>query len=139
MKLSPVMQTKLIDEIRYVIEKMRATQNPVEKLYYISAIFGMAQRIFNFEHEPELVFLHQVVHDAYNSINSRVTLMTQRLEGGASLPGDIFIKLEEAFIKLANRIENNQKIYDVLQDISNLAYSATGNGYYLYTKGILKI
>ena len=54
-------------------------------------------------------------------------------------PEGFFEKLSECLEELAKNIENNQDTYAVLQKISLLAYISTGNGYYLYQKGILKI
>jgi hypothetical protein len=133
------MRQDLVKELKYVLDQMRSTQNPVDKLYYFTAVYGIANRIFNFEYDPELVFVHDVVQHTYNSINQRLNLIAQRLEGGASMPGDVFAKLEACLEKLADKIENDQKTYEVLQEMDQIAYSTSGNGYYLYKKGTLKI
>jgi hypothetical protein len=58
---------------------------------------------------------------------------------GTGIPSNLFDRLCSCMEELATRIERNQKTYAILQDIANIAYSTTGNGFYLYTKGILKI
>ena len=54
-------------------------------------------------------------------------------------PEGFFEKLGDCLEELAKSIESDQDTYAVLQKISSLAYISTGNGYYLYQKGILKI
>jgi len=139
MNLQPAMREKFVGEIRYAVGKMRATTNAMEKLYYFSAVYGMAYRVFNFEYDAEIVFIHQITNAAYGTINARIAALTQRVEGGVEIPPNLFTKLEDALEDLAKRIEKDQETYPVLETISTLAYSATGNGYYLYLKGILKI
>ncbi len=57
----------------------------------------------------------------------------------AGIPNDLFANLENSLAELAFNIEKGTDIYPQLQAMVNLAYSMTGNGYYLYLKGILKV
>lgn len=140
MKISSELREKLVKEIRYAVMNMRKSETINDKMYFFSAVYGMADRVFNFEYDPELVFLHQVVRQAFDTINAKVNLIVAgSLGAGSSIPPNLFSKLQDTLDELANRIEKNQKTYSLLEDISNMGYLATGNGFYLYTKGILKI
>jgi hypothetical protein len=139
MNISKDMRSKIISEIEYVTDKMKKNHNPLEKLYYFSAIFGLFQRVINFECDPELIFIYQVSNLTYNALNSRIGSMAQRADAGVNLPDKAFEKIENDLEELANQITLNKPVYDILQDMANIAYSATGNGYYLYQKGMLKL
>ena len=139
MNLSPEMQKTFTDEIHFIAEKMKATNIPAEKLYFFSAGYGMAQRTINFEYEPELSFIHQVLSLVYNMVNLRLMAIAGRQEGGISIPDNLFNRLEEALEEMADRIEQGLETYPALQKMVNLAYSTTGNGYYLYLKGMLTV
>ena len=134
MNLSPEMQKTFTDEIHFIVGKMKATDIPAEKLYFFSAGYGMAQRIINFEYEPELSFIHQVLLLVYNMVNTR-----QAAISAGHGPDNLFNRLEEALEEMADRIEQGLETYPTLQKMVNLAYSTTGNGYYLYLKGMLTV
>jgi|WetSurMetagenome_2_1015567.scaffolds.fasta_scaffold471525_2 hypothetical protein len=139
MKLSPNMKNEFVKEIDYVIDRMKATNSATEKLYYFSATFGIAQRIINFEYDPELVFIHQVLQFVFNTVNIRIGSMSKGLEAPILVPDSIFDKLEESLSELGKQIGQGKKTYEQLEKMVSLAYSTTGNGYYLYQKGMLKI
>lgn len=139
MNLSPDMQKKFIDEVGFVIKNMKNTDNAAKKLYFFSAGYAMAQRIINLEYEPELNFIQQVLQLVYNMINARLTEISAGQEGGISIPDKLLTKLEEALEEMVDRIEQGAETYPALQKMVNLAYSTTGNGYYLYLKGMIKI
>lgn len=139
MNLSPDMQKRLTDEVHFVIKSMKNVDTPAEKLYFFSAGYGMAQRIINFEYEPELTFIQQVLQLIYNMVNARLSAISARQEAGISIPENLFNRLEEALEEMVDRIEQGAETYPALQKMVNLAYSTTGNGYYLYLKGMIKI
>jgi len=139
MNLSPEMQERFIDEFNFVIKNMKNTDNPTEKLYFFSAGYAMAQRIINLEYEPELNFIQQVLQLVYNMVNARLIAISAGQEGGISIPDKLLTRLEEALEEMVDRIEQGTETYPALQKMVNLAYSTTGNGYYLYLKGMIKI
>ena len=139
MNLSPEMQERFIDEVNFVIKNMKNTDNPTEKLYFFSAGYAMAQRIINLEYEPELNFIQQVLQLVYNMVNARLIAISAGQEGGISIPDKLLTRLEEALEEMVDRIEQGKETYPALQKMVNLAYSTTGNGYYLYLKGMIKI
>jgi len=136
MKLSTTNKKILIKEIRFAAEMMGKANAPQQKMYFFSAVFGIASRIMNLEFDPELGFVHHVINTAYNTINTNIALSMQ---GNPTIPPNIFDKLRDAIVELASYIETDKQTYPLLERISNLAYSTSGNGYYLFLKGDLKL
>jgi hypothetical protein len=139
MNLSKNIKKLLIDELNFVLQSMKATDKPKEKLYFFSAIYAVANRIFNIEFHSELVFIHNVFQAAYNEINANLTAVLQGQGIAIGIPGEVFDGLEVAIEETITIISKDQNIYPTLQRISELAYSTTGNGRYLHFKGVLTI
>lgn len=139
MNLSREMQDLFIKEVDFVVKKMKESPTPEMKLYFFSAVYGMASRIINIEFDPELAFIHHVLNNTYSTIAGRLALIAQQQERGVGIPEGLFDKLEKALEEMATKIRKGQETYPVIQTISNLAYSTTGNGYYLYLKGLLPV
>jgi hypothetical protein len=139
MKLTKTMTTRFIDELKYVSGQMQKTENPEEKLYYFSAVHGMAQRILNFEFDPELTFIHQVTQTAYTQIQQRIGLAKSGQDTAIRMPDQLFTILTELVREMASRIEQGEPTYPVLEKMTVLTYATTGNGYYLFQKGQLKL
>ncbi len=137
MNLSSEMKTVFVNELKLVVENMRKSKTIPEKMYYFSASFGMAQRIFNIEYDPELNFIHNVIHASYGFINNTLQTISKG-QSIPTLPPELFPRIEESIDELIALIEADQPIYQTLQKISNLGFSASGNGYYLYQKGMIE-
>jgi hypothetical protein len=138
MSISDKMRKELVKEIRYASTQMKNTSNISEKLYFFSAVYGILNRIFNFEYSDELIFMHQIIRQTFDSINSSIH-SGQKTDINPRIPNKIFDKLQDSLEKLASNIEAKKEVYSILKDISVCGYSAVGNGYYLYLKGMLKI
>ncbi len=137
MKLSKNMKKLFVDELRFVIENMNKSENAVWKMYFFSASYGVANRIMNIECDSELIFVHNVLSAAHSTINSRIGALTSGAELAVGIPENIFGKLVEALEEIITSVQNDQSTYPALEKISNVAYSTTGNGYYLYVRGKL--
>jgi len=135
MKLSTANKKKLIEEIEFALNSMKVAEDPETKLYYFSAVYGVIPRIFNIEYDSNLVFIHFVVNATYNNINSRL----KNPEKVVKIPDDLFEKLENTTNELLNTLKQNKNLYEVLKKFILLAYVTSGNGYYLYQRGLLKI
>ena len=135
MKLSTANKKKLIEEIEFALNSMKVAEDPETKLYYFSAVYGVMPRIFNIEYDSNLVFIHFVVNATYNNINSRL----KNPEKVVKIPDDLFEKLENTTNELLNTLKQNKNLYEVLKKFILLAYVTSGNGYYLYQRGLLKI
>lgn len=139
MNLLPEMQKTFTSEMKFVLQNMRNTTIAAQKWYFFSAIPAMAQRILNLEYDPELVFIFQVFQLTYNMVNTRLAALSAGQEAGISILDNLFTKIEDELEKMIDLIEKGEGSYPVLQSLVNIAYSTTGNGYYLYLKGMLKI
>jgi len=128
----------MVEEIRYALEKMKGEKDDRKKLYYFSGTYGVIPRIFNFEYDPQLVFICHVLEYAYGTINNRLILIDQG-DKTAVLADDILGKLYTYTSQIVDKIEQNEDVYDLLQKIVILGYTTSGNGYYLYDKGVIKI
>lgn len=130
---------RFVDEIRFDVKKMREERDPRKKIYFFSGIHGEAQRIFNISFDPQLLFIHFVLNYAYQLLNGRVNTIVLGRDTLIEIPDGLFLKLCDYLEELAKNIENDEDTHLTLQKIASLAYISTGNGYYLYQKGILKI
>jgi len=132
------LRTRLVNEIRFVADRIRIEKDPRTKLYYYSGIYGEMLRIFNFHFDPQLLFCHNVLNYTYQGMKSRADIIVMGKDTLIDFPDGFFDKLCEYLERLASDIETNHDLYPTLQAISCLAYITTGNGYYLFQKGILR-
>ncbi|MBI4299696.1 MAG: hypothetical protein HY677_01065 [Chloroflexi bacterium] len=139
MRLSRSSKDLLVEEMRFALLKMKESPDPAAKMYFFSAVYGMAQRILNIEFSPELTFVHNVLQFVYSTIMQRVVASSTGQERGILLPPHLFERLESALDDMIGMVERGEKTYPALERMSNLAYSTTGNGYYLFLKGILQV
>jgi len=139
MKITTTAKRQLLTELTFVVKNMRDTTNASEKLYYFSALYGMAQRLMNLDFDSELCFLFQVLQLSYQMINTRVVALQSGQEKGIRIPENLFGSLENYLQELGDTINKEENTCPILQKILNIAYITTGNGYYLYLKGQLKV
>ena len=141
MNISDEHRRIIVDEFRSVAARMRETSDEYRKLYWFSAIYGVLTRVFNLEFDATLVFIHVLLNGAYNTINARAAAISQGRDRAINIPEGLFDSLNEVLEELAGNIEtdNEQDIFRNLQKIANLTYVTTGNGYYLYQKGLLQL
>ena len=138
MNLSPDMQKVFTDEVAMAIKHMKSVNTLEEKLFFLSAVHGAAFRIMNIQYDSELAFIHHVVNAAYGMMQANLAFIKQG-QGVNTFPKDVFDKLEDALEYLVAKVARGEQTYPILEKISNLAYSTTGNGYYLYLKGMLTV
>ncbi len=137
----------IIDEMKAVKEKWKLAATPEEKLYYFSAIYGVINRVMNFHTDPILVFVHQVLQTTHHSVVSRLNApKTPGQESFLGVPDQmidaVFSATEDlrsAFEKYASQEKADSDMWTALKRFANISYAATGNGFYLYQKGVLKI
>lgn len=141
MNISDKSRKIIVDEFRLVAKSMKQIEDPSKKLYWFSAAYGVVERVFNLEFDPTLVFVHLVLNAAYGSINSRVSAIIAGADRAIVIPEGLFDSLQEVVEELAENIEakTDNNIFENLQRTANLVYATTGNGYYLYLKGMLLI
>ena len=134
---------RLTKEYRYAVTKMQEVKEPAKKLYYFSVIFGEAQRVLNWEWDRDLALIYTVTQHVHTQINT-----TMQIPGLGLLPMDwatVYEKLTQLASDLADYYEkvenddNKEEMYQVLGRLAEIAYAISGNGSYLYEKGILKL
>lgn len=138
-KIPLELKRRLVEEFKFIERKMREEKDVRRKLYYFSATYGEVFRILNMAYDPQLVFMHFVLNGAYATMDGLLTRIEQGVERVIRFPENYFEKLVEMVGKLTELIENDKDTYEILQKIAVLTYTITGNGYYLYQKGVLKI
>jgi hypothetical protein len=141
MNLSKEKKTIIIDEFNKIHSLMKGTNNISEKIFYFSAGHAMVSRVFNIEFDPLLILMHSVLQTTHSYINSFMSSISNKQNMFFSIPKNYFDILENTLKGLTQSIENDDddKIYRDLQKLSTLGYIATGNGNYLYKKGLIKL
>lgn len=129
----------IVNEINYVTKKMEKDDDPVKQLYYFSGIYVMINRVMNIDYAPELVFAHQIMQSTHQHFINRLHAFQKGGDHSIILAEEQFTKLIDLSKELSKRIKENNEINDTLQKFIVLAYSTTGNGYYLLQKGLLKV
>lgn len=129
----------IVNEINYVTQQMEQVDDPVKQLYYFSAIYAMILRIMNIDYTQELVFTHFVLQSTHQAFNTRLNAFHKVGDHSIVINEEQFIKLIGLSKELARQIKSNKDINNTLRKFIVLAYSTTGNGYYLLQKGLLKI
>jgi hypothetical protein len=133
---------RLAKEYRYAVTKMQEAQ-PARKLFYFSVFFGEAQRVLNLEWNRDLVLIYTVTQHAYTQINT--TIQAPGL--GQVLPIDwimVYEKLTQAadglatYYEMAENDASKEGMYKTLGRLAEIAYMVSGNGSYLYEKGLIK-
>jgi len=141
MNLSKGKKTIIIDEFNKIHSLMKDTTDISEKIFYFSAGHAMVSRVFNIEFDPLLILMHSVLQTTHSYINSFMSSISNKQNMFFSIPKNYFDILENTLKGLTQSIENDDgdKIYRDLQKLSTLGYIATGNGNYLYKKGLIKL
>jgi len=128
----------LTKEFDYAYEKMKTAADPEEILYYYSAFFNMINRIYNIQFSEDLLFAFFTMENAYKFIIERIQIIKsgQRQVDFDERFGAKFLeiikKLKDGFFQKTKRLA-------ALQELVTLAYTTTGNGYYLTGKGEINI
>ena len=137
------LKQRLAQDYSYAATKMREAATPAKKLFYFSIFYAEAQRVLNWEWDRDLALVYQVTQQTYNQINAT----TQNPVLGI-LPVDgaiLYEQLTKTASDLATYFEktdddtNSKELCQILGRLAELAYVSSGNGSYLYEKGLIKI
>lgn len=139
MDISEQFRLKIAEEFKDASTRMAEERSALGKLYWFTAGFNMAQRIMNLEYDPDLLFLFTVCQAAHKQIQGRVAALTTGPELGAGLPDGLFNQLRNLTSELGAAIEANADLTQLLRRVAILGYSATGNGFYLWKRGLLTL
>jgi len=131
----------ILQEMDFAIAKMREAKGTEGMLYYFSACHGSINRVMNFFCDPMLVFVHQVLATVHGALTGRIAATKGQVETPVVVSEEMLEKLGEYLQQLRSALQEQQepRIYEVLMRLSNLAYATTGNGFYLYLRGMLKL
>lgn len=138
MKISEALRQELVKELRYVVDRVRTESDPRKKIYFFSGAYGHIQRVFNIDFDPQLLLMHFILNGAYEILRGRTDAMILGRDTLIDIPEAVLNGLCDALEELAKEIESDRDTYLTLQRIVSLAYIGTGNGYYLYQKGVIK-
>ncbi len=132
---------RIVEEIDFVLKKMGEVETLDEKLYYFSAVHGMISRVMNFECDPVLVFAHQVLSTVHSAFITRLAAMRGGAERPLAVVPETVEKLQEVLSEFQKALHRQEisSIYNTLERFANIGFVTTGNGMYLYQKGVLKI
>ncbi len=140
MKISDDDDKKIIlDEIKYVIQKMIKARSAEEKLYFFSGIYSVIKRTFNISCDSDLIYLHFVLRNVYQNIHARHQAISKGGESLIPLSEEFFKRLIQITKELSKKVEKEESLNETLKKYAILSYTITGNGYYLVQKGLLKI
>lgn len=129
----------ILDEFEYVLESIAMAESMEEKLYLISALHGAVNRVMNIEFDSDLIFLHHALSTTHAAFSARYDAMKNKKAFPLHITKEIFDKLFLLISKLYDCLKNNSEIDEILKGLIVLAYTTTGNGYYLYQKGLIRL
>ena len=129
----------ILDEFEYVLERIVGTESMEEKLYLLSALHGVVNRVMNIEFDSDLIFLHHVLFTTHTAFTGRYDAIKNKKAFPLHITKEIFDKLFLFIGKLYDCLKNNTEIDEILKGLIVLAYTTTGNGYYLYQKGLIRL
>ena len=129
----------IADELVYVSKRMREEQDVLGKIYYLSGSYVAVQRVMNLEYADDSVLMHRILMDAYTTINSRVSSVIAGQERVIKIPVEVFDELANCFEELSKVLIEKKDFSKLLARIATIGYIGTGNGYYLYQKGLIKL
>lgn len=138
MQINKIYKTALVNEVKYVLKKMKENSSLEKKLFYFSAVPGELLRVLNLDYDLDILYLHHAVNHTHMQFQQRMATIKA---------GDTTIvfeekqidKLESLLEDVLSVIEQKKRIDEVLKAFIELAYSTSGNGFYLMEKGLLKI
>jgi hypothetical protein len=119
---------------------MAATPILAKKLYLFSAFFAEVNRAMNQHWDAELALIHLVLVSAHRDMFGRISQPPPLSEDMPQELPEALTKVAADLAELFERPEQDTvKLHEVLARIAQIAYTATGNGYYLYLKGAVKL
>ncbi|BBO70982.1 hypothetical protein DSCA_49120 [Desulfosarcina alkanivorans] len=139
MKISDSIKEYILDDLDFALKKMEEAKDKDELLYFFSAFAGAVHRAFNIEYKSDLVFAHLILKTTHETITARLKSILSGNEKNIPLYEHQFETLIQISKEFRDKISDNKSFDSVLKKMAILTYSATGNGYYLYSKGLIKI
>jgi len=139
MNISDESRKVIVNEIGFVIKMMDKSQDPSQKLYYFSGVYALIQRIINQDFDKDLVLAHLVLKHTYESFQHRFHAIYRGGDKTIVLNDEQLNGIGDCLKEFSKAIEKKESINIILNKFAILAYSTTGNGFYLLQKGMLKM
>jgi len=119
----------VLDELSFVIAKMNQESDPMRKIYYYSGVRSIFERAARYHFDGELLIAHMVTDASYQMIVDRVKHIKA---GDVTIPitENSLKELTEALSTLKKAIEDDMPVYPAAKCIIEIAYVATGPGFY---------
>jgi len=140
LKLPEPIGKRLASEFRFAADMMARSPDLPSKLYFFSAFYGELNRMLNQAWSRELSLAHAVLKLAYDVINGRMAAPTPE---GVRIPPELPAALDRVANDMAELCAREEidgvQLSEILARAAELTYVVTGNGFYLYLKGEIKI
>ena len=130
---------RLAGEFKYAAAKVAEAEDLPGKVYYFSVFFGETGRQLNNHWNADLALLHNVVQLA-----CQVIPQVAQLPAIAAPPHVEFLHaIDTVSVELAAAFETPEldmpRFYAAVARIAELTHLVSGNGAYLYQKGMIKL
>ncbi len=136
-------QKRLADEFKLAASMVAKSSDISEKNYYFSVFFGETGRQLNMHWDADLSLLHLVVQAACQQIGGRAQLTSGASFPLGGFPDGFLPAIDEVSNELATAFEGKEvdvpRLYAAISRIAELTYLISGNGVYLYQKGMIGI
>lgn len=129
MKLPQQIKKNVLNELEFVIKKMKEEPDLAKKIYFFSAVSGALERAMRFCFDNELQVAQTIMNLSTALINDRIT----HLKVGdivVPFPESLLDQLIESVSELKQAIEEDKAVYPALEKTMGIAYVTTGPGFY---------
>lgn len=128
------LKDELVKELLNVAEKMKHEPNPIKKVFYYSAAYGIVDRTMRYDFSKDLLLTYTVLNVTYNSYTERIKALRTG-DQVVPLAVEQLDKVSDLVKDLAGALRDKGDITGILMDLNLLAYMATGPGHYMATNG----
>ena len=137
-KLPKRIKDSLAKEFRFAAERMADAPALALRLYFFSAFYGELRRVVNYHWDADLALAHAVLSDTYQQMFSASNSSDRIIQVAEIMEHLIPVAIELAEHFEADEVDRN-KVRDSLARIAEIGFASTGNGFYLYLKGDIKL
>jgi len=129
MNLPQQLKKNLLNELDFIITRMREEPDLAKKIYFYSAVNGALERASRFYFDKELLIAHAIMTLSYNTINDRVNHLRM---GDTIVPfaENLVDQLIASVSDLRQAVEEDKAVYPALEKTIEVTYMATGPGFY---------
>ena len=141
--LPKAIQKRLAQEFRLAADRVAEADGIAGKVYFFSVFYGETGRQLNVHWDPDLALLFLVTQAACAGITNRANLPPGAGFTPDGISDEFLQALDQVSDELATAFEGSEidlaRLYAALARTAELAYITTGNGAYLYQKGLVKL